>query len=380
MDAGAGEANRFTFNDRPNPTNIQPRIGQAESEALQRNGVTGCDQTSDRLLDVLIVAGYVTPEQRKLDSDQQKAGMLPRGGRAKEFNPSQEKSRDRTMTAGFVAHAAQAAHSLWHRVHVACVVDAPVPRAFERLLREINADTEYLAVIPAKRTPAIDVQRPDARVRIDRSRTRGKTTPLLPRDVLDRFDAILVDPGAKPERSAILTALRRPEGSAHRRATVAIFGRSDWDWGDFRATRECGDWLFFNSVGLISTARRVTPGAEEASEDDCPCTLKNVLGSCRLVASLGTSLTESVGACRLVASLGACGACLISKAPRLTYFPTAPMSSCHYVGAGDALMAVTALSSASGAPDDVSVRRGVAAATGCMAGLPLPLRLEELDI
>lgn len=380
MDAGAGEANRPTANDRPDPVHLQSQLGQTENEASQGDGDTVRNAASDRLLDVLIVAGHVTTEGREFVGDKDDTGASPCGRRTKKLERSEERSRDHATTDGFVAHAARAAHSLWHRVHLACVVDAPVPPAFERLLREISADTRYLAVIPAKPPPRIDFQRPHAHVRIGRPWTRRNTTPRLPRDVLDRFDVILVDPGAKPERSAILTALRRRKGSAHRRATVAIFGRADWDGGDFRATRECGDWLFFNSVGLIATARRVAPGAEGIPVDDCPCTLKNVLGSCRLVASLGACLTESVGACRLVASLGACGACLISKAPRLTYFPTAPMSSCDYVGAGDALMAVTALSAASGASDDVSVRRGVAAATGCMAGLPLPLRLEELDI
>ncbi len=58
---------------------------------------------------------------------------------------------------------------------------------------------------------------------------------------------------------------------------------------------------------------------------------------------------------------------------------TCPLAPANATGAGDTLMAVTALSSASGADDRTSIRRGVAAATGQVAGLPLPTTLEELD-
>jgi hypothetical protein len=82
----------------------------------------------------------------------------------------------------------------------------------------------------------------------------------------------------------------------------------------------------------------------------------------------------------VVTGLGACGATLLNGGGPLKYFPTAPLAPRRAKGAGEILMVVTALSSAGGASDEISVRRGVRAATGCVAGLPLPLSLEELDV
>ncbi len=58
---------------------------------------------------------------------------------------------------------------------------------------------------------------------------------------------------------------------------------------------------------------------------------------------------------------------------------TCPMEPVNRIGNGEVLLTVTTLSSASGADDRISLRRGVAAATGHVAGLELPRSLDELD-
>ena len=110
---------------------------------------------------------------------------------------------------------------------------------------------------------------------------------------------------------------------------MAISGNADWRWEDLQAVRDCGGWLFFNARELIRTARRATPAHSKVRPRPCPCVLRKRLGCCRLVASLGACLHDSVGACRVVTGLGACGAALFNGDGPLKYFPTAPLRPLH---------------------------------------------------
>jgi hypothetical protein len=251
---------------------------------------------------------------------------------------------------------------------------------FDRFFREVEADTQHLCSTAGQPPARIELQCRDGRTVVHQPGPKQAPLPHLPEDVLDRFDAILVDPGGEPARSEIFSSLRPRDPTEPHRATVAVCGRGDWNWRDFHTTRECADWLFFTRGGVIAAAHRIAPSTTVAPGQRCPCALGSTPGACRLAAALGGCLKENVGSCQHVATLGACGACLIGAAPTLEHFPTAPIRNEDDPGAGDTLMTVTAVSSSSGAADDVSVRRGVVAATGCVAGLPLPLRLEELDI
>ena len=90
-------------------------------------------------------------------------------------------------------------------------------------------------------------------------------------------------------------------------------------------------------------------------------------------------LRDECGIARLVLQLGPRGAVLMNGIPCPYHVQTCPMKPVIRVGNGEALLTVTTLSSASGAGDRISLRRGVAAATGHVAGLELPRSLDELD-
>ena len=90
-------------------------------------------------------------------------------------------------------------------------------------------------------------------------------------------------------------------------------------------------------------------------------------------------LHDDYGIAKLVLHGGHRGAVLMNGIPMPQRVETCPLASNGDIFPGDTLMAVTALSSAAGASDRASLRRGVAAATGLIAGLPLPSSLEELD-
>ncbi len=362
------------------PRSARPQGRCAASSDPRHDGVAGDNDVGDKVLDVLIVGSLVKHVRRKIDADKADVAAASRDSGRDDSLWREGALLARPTIGGFAARVARTAHSLWCRVHLCCAVPTPVPRVFERFFREVEADTQYMRSTAGQPPVRIELLCSDGRTVVHQPGPKQASAPHLPEDVLDRFDAILVDPGGEPIRSRVLSSLRPRDPAEPRRATVAICGRGDWNWRDFHTTRECADWLFFTRGGVIAAAHRVAPSADVAPGHCCPCALGSTPGACRLTAALGACLKEKVGSCRLVATLGACGACLLDTAPNIEYFPTAPIRNGDDPGAGDTLMTVTAVSSSSGAADAVSVRRGVVAATGCVAGLPLPLRLEELDI
>ena len=91
-------------------------------------------------------------------------------------------------------------------------------------------------------------------------------------------------------------------------------------------------------------------------------------------------LKERFGAANLVLHAGSRGAVLMNGHPCPYHVSTCPIKRAHTIGAGDVLLSVTTLASACGTDDRACVSRGVAAATGHVAGLDLPVELEELDV
>lgn len=89
---------------------------------------------------------------------------------------------------------------------------------------------------------------------------------------------------------------------------------------------------------------------------------------------------KGIEAARLVLQRGPRGAVLFNGIPRPYHVHACPIDIGGQAGAGATLQTVTTLSSAVGSDDRTSLRRGVAAATGQVAGFPLPIDLEELDV
>ena len=94
--------------------------------------------------------------------------------------------------------------------------------------------------------------------------------------------------------------------------------------------------------------------------------------------SAGRSRTRTRIA-KLVLQLGTEGAVMLNGNPCPYHLHTCPLAASEVATPGDTLLAVTTLASAQGADDRTSLRRGVAAATGQVAGLELPTSFHELD-
>jgi hypothetical protein len=82
---------------------------------------------------------------------------------------------------------------------------------------------------------------------------------------------------------------------------------------------------------------------------------------------------------KTVVSLHERGALMLNGQRKPLRVDTCPVKESGFRGASDVLLAVTAISDASGADDYKSLQRGVDAATGCVAGLELPMNFDELD-
>jgi hypothetical protein len=82
---------------------------------------------------------------------------------------------------------------------------------------------------------------------------------------------------------------------------------------------------------------------------------------------------------RIALAVGPNVAFLRHGEPEIRWVPSCPVRPAREIGADETLLSVTALSSAAGADDLTSLKRGMAAAAGYVAGLDLPTRLDELD-
>ena len=379
MDRGSQRESESSPLHPSNSADPRTRADGSLSAACSAAGPATNHESADPTLEVLIV-GNLTLELRRRTRGKKSdvTAVLNDAGTGKK--PPWPTIFGRPQAGGFVAGAARVAHSLWCRVHLACTVPVPLPREFEGFFQETNANTDHVITGAGEPSWSVRLDCDDGRLRLSRPGVGSLNALRVPADALARFDAILVEPMAKSQRSVVWEALHpRSDASCHR-ATIALRAGSDWDDRELRAVREFGHWLFLDRQRVLETGRRIMGNAEMPEPSHCPCPLKKVFGSCRQVAALGACLKERIGPCRLVTGLGACGALMLNRTLQLEYFPTAPISSPEPVEAGDVLLAVTALSSASGASDHQSVRRGVVAATGSVAGLPLPLSFEELDI
>ena len=197
------------------------------------------------------------------------------------------------------------------------------------------------------------------------SRTVRNPVPVrrrrLPQAVAREFDAILIDPSRLNGGGSILGIASRLLDHGTDGLTVAL--RLDHRSGGDEpvVVRDHRVWTFISCGDARQLGERV--GGHRGCDVD----------------ALVRFLHDRYRIARLVLQRGSRGAVLMNGIPcpyRVQACPLAPVTAS---GAGDTLLAVTALSSASGADDRTSLRRGVAAATGQVAGLPLPSTLEELD-
>lgn len=265
-----------------------------------------------------------------------------------------------TRMGGSAAHHARACHALGYDVSLSCCVPLPCPKVYSAFFREVEADLSWARAVPGQAPASLQWQCLDGKhLLLLRPGILESATPPVPRD-LDPFDLVLVNPRAGKDRAGLLSGLFDALGKGGR-STVAIGGRPDWCEPELDLLRDrdaC--WVALNESEAAEVARRVTRHADVSSTEDVVRTLKERLGSTRLVVTLADR-----------------GAYLFNHALRLV--PAEPASNGHSTGAGDVLLAVLAASCASGGADEQSVRRGVRGATRIVTGRPLPASVEELD-
>ena len=177
----------------------------------------------------------------------------------------------------------------------------------------------------------------------------------LPRAAAEEFDVILINPGRLAERGSILRLASRCLDRVATRLTVALRLGRRLGADDAAVARHSGVWTFIRSRDARHLVRQA--GAQVSTDTD----------------TLVRCLCDHYGIARLVLQRGPRGAVLMNGIPcpyRVQACPLAPVTAS---GAGDTLLAVTALSSASGSSDRTSIRRGVAAATGQVARVALAL-------
>ena len=262
---------------------------------------------------------------------------------------------------GFVARAGRAAAALGAQVSVCTTVPVPMPARFERFLDECSVDRRYMTGLPVACPVTILFRCQDGRVVVHHRRPPPMTDPSLPVDVAREFDVILIDPRHLDEvgttaQSAFSCLDRCPDS-----LKVGLrLGR----WSSSGAISLAGDsrvWTFVRQRDAGRLVKRATAHVPKS------------------LNALVRWLHDHEGIARLVLLRGPHGAVLMNGIPCPYRVETCPLGAAGGPGAGDTLVAVTTLSSAAGADDRTSVRRGVAAATGQVAGLPLPTSLEELD-
>ena len=131
---------------------------------------------------------------------------------------------------------------------------------------------------------------------------------------------------------------------------------------DFPPIRDSRVWTFLRRGDGLQLAKRELESGSEGRE-----------------LELVRYLHDRFKIAKVVVQLSSQGAVMMNGLPCPYRVHTCPVSPAKFTPAGDTLLAVTTLSNASGADDKTSLRRGVAAATGQVAGLPLPTSFEELD-
>ena len=271
-------------------------------------------------------------------------------------------SMSRAQVGGFVAHAGRAAAALGADVSVCTVVPAPLPASIQRFFDECAVDTRLVRALPGPCPVVIRAKCVDGELRIRRRGVLAAAGPELSAAVLGRFDVILVDPAACRDRRGLLGMILKPLRRAPKAPRVGLRASSDWSSGDFGLSRDPHVWTFIRNAD----GRRLVHsggGPEEQANDD----------------AIVRQLRHQFGITKLVMHAGARGAMLLNGTPDPCQVRTCPVGENGSAGAGDTLLAITTLSSALGAGDQTSLRRGVDAATGYVAGLELPVGMAELD-
>ena len=266
----------------------------------------------------------------------------------------------RLRVGGFVGHAVRVAATLGAQVSVCTVVPVPMPARFEGFFERYVTGGRFLSGLPAPAPITILFRCTDGLVPLRRRSIVSAVGLDLPPASKEEFDVILADPCPVAHRGALIRRISRCLDRATKGSIAGLQVNRQWDSPDLAVSQSDQVWIFARGYEARRMAERGSTGSlnEQA------------------VAKL---LHDKYRMTRLVLQLGSRGAILMNGNPAPYHVHTAPVQNGTFASPGATLLTVTTLSSASGVDDRTSLRRGVAAATGQVAGLNLPVCLEELD-
>jgi len=249
----------------------------------------------------------------------------------------------RARVGGFAAWASRVAYRTGARTWLSSVISLPTPTLFEEFFEQVNADTTLLTAFPGPAPASVQLLGPDGHLLLTRSGGVGHIPPSIPDDLADRFDAVVVNPGPQVARKQIFDRLLRTKPQSDGGPTIAVCGRSDWSAAELGRIRDTGWFLFFNEGEALEVARRI--GCAHA------------LG----VNETARLLKARVGASRLVITLGHRGALILNGHKEPLHIAAVPVHECDTTGAGDLLVAHTAIKRAKGFSDEESLAAAVSA-------------------
>lgn len=257
---------------------------------------------------------------------------------------------------GFIGQVASIAADLGFEVHLNCAVAVPAPLRIREFLESGRYDTRKVIVFPGKTPASIELRFTDGHVLVPRRGIDSSVDVPIPTRITTDFDVVLVNPGPRPGRLALLDRLAAEFRSGVGCTTLGIVARGDWTAEDLIRLRHAKCWMFFNRTEALEAANRVRNDGAITNVEEAARVLKSYLGT----------------QIRLVISLDKDGACLLNSKPETQWFPTTPVENGKAAGAGDALTLFTTAASAAGMSEEVSTKLGVEAATNRVAGQPLP--------
>ncbi len=272
----------------------------------------------------------------------------------------------KVRASGFVTHATRTAATLGAEVSVCTVVPVPLPHQLERFFEEHPVDRRFVVGLPGPSPVTVLFCCKDGTVPIRRRSVVSAAGLSWPPAAKMNFDVILADPCHLAHRDVVVHGISHCLSHSAVRPVVGLRIDSQWPRCDLAPARDGRVWSFARRRDARQLAERLAasePGLGGRGDED----------------AVARCLRDECEIARLVLQLGPRGAVLMNGIPCPYHVETCQMEPVNRVGNGEALLTVTTLSSASGAGDRISLRRGVAAATGHVAGLELPRSLDELD-
>jgi len=263
---------------------------------------------------------------------------------------------------GFLAQAAAIAASLGAEVYACTTVPVPTPGQFDAFLAKHSVNRQFVTAVPGRASFRLVCRCLDGEAILRTPSAATVHAVELPAASLACVDAIVIDPSPR-NPIGLASSLSPLLDSRFRDVAIGVRADDHWANEEFAAVRDARVWTFVRHRDARRLVRRVC--GERIDADD---------------RHLATRLHDSLGIGKLVLHFGPRGAMLLNGIPCPYRVHTCPLHKPGLAHGGAALMTVTTMSSALGADDRTSLRRGVAAATGCVAGLELPRTMEELDV